>query len=337
MIEKEMSKEYYKQLIEKYLSGSISSDEYRDLSEWIEQDRELNHWWERKFIETEGLLDFKTSEKMFTKIRHKTFRYEVTDKKQLEQNTFNKNKIVLNLIKWVAIICIPIGICFSYLLINDFVNKEQVPLIVKTERGEKSTIILPDGTNVILNSSSRLKYSNDYGKKNRSVDLEGEAYFDVTRDTKKEFIVHTNNLDIKVIGTSFNISSYTDTKDITIVLLKGKVKIQSAELSYIMSPGEKIKYNKNTKKIIKEDVFPTDYITWTKGDLYFEKESLENIIKTISRVYNVDVQYNAMDVKDVVFSGTIPKCEIKDAMNMITSASSFTYQMTDSIIRLKKK
>ena len=337
MIEKEMSKEYYKQLIEKYLSGSISSDEYRDLSEWIEQDRELNHWWERKFIETEGLLDFKTSEKMFTKIRHKTFRYEVTDKKQLEQNTFNKNKIVLNLIKWVAIICIPIGICFSYLLINDFVNKEQVPLIVKTERGEKSTIILPDGTNVILNSSSRLKYSNDYGKKNRSVDLEGEAYFDVTRDTKKEFIVHTNNLDIKVIGTSFNISSYTDTKDITIVLLKGKVKIQSAELSYIMSPGEKINYNKNTKKIIKEDVFPTDYITWTKGDLYFEKESLENIIKTISRVYNVDVQYNAMDVKDVVFSGTIPKCEIKDAMNMITSASSFTYQMTDSIIRLKKK
>ena len=140
-----------------------------------------------------------------------------------------------------------------------------------------------------------------------------------------------------MIGTSFNISSYTDTKDITIVLLKGKVKIQSAELSYIMSPGEKIKYNKNTKKIIKEDVFPTDYITWTKGDLYFEKESLENIIKTISRVYNVDVQYNAMDVKDVVFSGTIPKCEIKDAMNMITSASSFTYQMTDSIIRLKKK
>ena len=71
--------------------------------------------------------------------------------------------------------------------------------------------------------------------------------------------------------------------------------------------------------------------------MYFEKESLENIIKTISRVYNVDVQYNAMDVKDVVFSGTIPKCEIKDAMNMITSASSFTYQMTDSIIRLKKK
>ena len=69
----------------------------------------------------------------------------------------------------------------------------------------------------------------------------------------------------------------------------------------------------------------------------FQKESLENIIKTISRVYNVDVQYNAMDVKDVVFSGTIPKCEIKDAMNMITSASSFTYQMTDSIIRLKKK
>ena len=337
MIEKEMSKEYYKQLIEKYLSGSISSDEYRDLSEWIEQDRELNHWWERKFIETEGLLDFKTSEKMYTKMRHPTFSYEVTDKKQLEQKTFNKNKIDLNLIKWVAIICIPIGICFSYLLINDFVNKEQVPLIVKTERGEKSTIILPDGTNVILNSSSRLKYSNDYGKKNRSVDLEGEAYFDVTRDTKKEFIVHTNNLDIKVIGTSFNISSYTDTKDITIVLLKGKVKIQSAELSYIMSPGEKIKYNKNTKKIIKEDVFPTDYITWTKGDLYFEKESLENIIKTISRVYNVDVQYNAMDVKDVVFSGTIPKCEIKDAMNMITSASSFTYQMTDSIIRLKKK
>lgn len=332
-----MSKEYYKQLIEKYLSGSISSDEYRDLSEWIEQDRELNHWWERKFIETEGLLDFKTSEKMFTKIRHKTFRYEVADKKQLEQNTFNKNKIVLNLIKWVAIICIPIGVCFSYLFINDFVNKEEVPLIVKTERGEKSTIILPDGTNVILNSSSRLKYSNNYGEKNRSIDLEGEAYFDVTRDTKKEFIVHTNNLDIKVIGTSFNISSYTDTKDITIVLLKGKVKIQSAELSYIMSPGEKIKYNKNTKKITKEDVFPTDYITWTKGDLYFEKESLENIIKTISRVYNVDVQYNAMDVKDVVFSGTIPKCEIKDAMNMITSASSFTYQMTDSIIRLKKK
>ena len=208
---------------------------------------------------------------------------------------------------------------------------------MKAGKGDKATIELPDGTNVVLNSASQLSYLNNFGEKVRRVQLNGEAYFKVAHDEKHAFIVQIGDLEVKVLGTSFNISAYKDDKEITVVLLEGKVGVYAQERSHIMKPGDKIEYNKITHQIKTTQVHPTDYIEWTKGNMYFEKESLENIMKTLSRIYDVEIRFDSGKLPKEYFTGTIPGGGIQNALNILMLTSPFYYEMDGSVIVLKEK
>ena len=176
-----------------------------------------------------------------------------------------------------------------------------------------------------------------FGEKVRRVQLNGEAYFKVAHDTKHAFIVQVGDLEVKVLGTSFNVSAYEDAKDVTVVLLEGKVGIYAQEMSHIMKPGDKIEYNKTTHKITTAQVHPDDYIEWTKGNIYFEKESLENIMKTLSRIYDVEIRFDSSKLPKEYFTGTIPGGGIQNALNILMLTSPFYYEMDGSVIVLKEK
>lgn len=208
--------------------------------------------------------------------------------------------------KWVAAILLPVCVAFFTYYLLDSSPTAETPFIVKAAKGDKATIELPDGTNVVLNSASQLSYLNNFGEKVRRVQLNGEAYFKVAHDEKHAFIVQIGDLEVKVLGTSFNISAYKDDKEITVVLLEGKVGVYAQERSHIMKPGDKIEYNKTTHQIKTTQVHPTDYIEWTKGNMYFEKESLENIMKTLSRIYDVEIRFDSGKLPKEYFTGTIP-------------------------------
>jgi len=256
-----MDKIYYKELIEKYFDGNITDAEIKELSDWIKNDRHLQNWWEEEFSKSDAGINPVLRDKLFARIKEQTQGKEETQGKEKPRT------IRMNPWKWAAAIVFPICIAFFTYYLVDSSQTVGAPFIVKADKGDKATIELPDGTNVVLNSASQLSYLNNFGENGRRVQLNGEAYFKVAHDEKRAFIVQVGDLEVKVLGTSFNVSAYEDAKDVTVVLLEGKVGVYAQKMSHIMKPGDKIEYNKATHKITATQVHPSDYIEWTKGIL----------------------------------------------------------------------
>ena len=326
-----MDKIYYKELIEKYFDGNITDAEIKELSDWIKNDRHLQNWWEEEFSKSDAGINPVLRDKLFARIKEQTQGKEETQGKE------NSRTIRMNPWKWAAAIVLPICIAFFTYYLIDSSQTVGAPFIVKADKGDKATIELPDGTNVVLNSASQLSYLNNFGENVRRVQLNGEAYFKVAHDEKRAFIVQVGDLEVKVLGTSFNVSAYEDAKDVTVVLLEGKVGVYAQKMSHIMKPGDKIEYNKATHKITATQVHPSDYIEWTKGNIYFEKESLENIMKTLSRIYDVEIRFDSNKLPNEYFTGTIPVGGIQNALNILMLTSPFYYEMDGSVIVLKEK
>ena len=326
-----MDKIYYKELIEKYFDGNITDAEIKELSDWIKNDRHLQNWWEEEFSKSDAGINPVLRDKLFARIKEQTQGKEETQGKE------NSRTIRMNPWKWAAAIVLPICIAFFTYYLIDSSQTVGAPFIVKADKGDKATIELPDGTNVVLNSASQLSYLNNFGENVRRVQLNGEAYFKVAHDEKRAFIVQVGDLEVKVLGTSFNVSAYEDAKDVTVVLLEGKVGVYAQKISHIMKPGDKIEYNKATHKITATQVHPNDYIEWTKGNMYFEKESLENIMKTLSRIYDVEIRFDSNKLPNEYFTGTIPGGGIQNALNILMLTSPFYYEMDGSVIVLKEK
>ena len=326
-----MDKIYYKELIEKYFDGNITDAKIKELSDWIKNDRHLQNWWEEEFSKSDAGINPVLRDKLFARIKEQTQGKEETQGKETPRT------IRMNPWKWAAAIVLPICIAFFTYYLVDSSQTVGAPFIVKADKGDKATIELPDGTNVVLNSASQLSYLNNFGENGRRVQLNGEAYFKVAHDEKCAFIVQVGDLEVKVLGTSFNVSAYEDAKDVTVVLLEGKVGVYAQKTSHIMKPGDKIEYNKATHKITATQVHPTDYIEWTKGNMYFEKESLENIMKTLSRIYDVEIRFDSNKLPNEYFTGTIPGGGIQNALNILMLTSPFYYEMDGSVIVLKEK
>lgn len=322
-----MDKIHYKELIEKYFEGSITDDEIKELSDWIKNDRRLQNWWEQEFAKSDAAIDSVLRDKLFARIKEGTLGQEKEIPKTIRMNPW----------KWAAAILLPVCIAFFAYYLIDSSQSVGAPFIVKADKGDKATVELPDGTNVVLNSASQLSYLNNFGEKVRRVQLNGEAYFKVTHDEKRAFIVQVGGLEVKVLGTSFNISAYEDAKNVTVVLLEGKVGVYTEETSSVMKPGDKIEYNKTTHQLVTTQVHPNDYIEWTKGNIYFEKESLENIMKTLSRIYDVEIRFDSSKLPKEYFTGTIPSGGIQNALNILMLTSPFYYEMEGSVIVLKEK
>lgn len=339
-----MEKEYYKNLAEKYFAGNITEAEICELARWIRGNAQLAAWWEKEFEQSEDKIEPELRDKMFARISKEILEESSDSTTELHTPQSPTMKFIPNKtsipawIRWAAMICIPI--CIAILAHNILsisnANMERAPFIVKADRGDKATVILPDGTDVILNSASQLSYLSDFGEKERRVHLEGEGYFKVAHDTHRTFIVQTGELEVKVMGTVFNVCAYNSSQDISVVLLEGKVSIHTPAVSAILTPGEKMSYNKSTRELRTEKVYPDDYVSWTKGHLYFQNESLENIMQTLARVYDVNIRIDSPKISEERFTGTIPGGGIQNALNIIMMTSPFHYEMQDSVIILKE-
>lgn len=184
-----------------------------------------------------------------------------------------------------------------------------------TPQGGTYQITLPDGTKVWLNAASSLKYSASLNKDGlRRVSLEGEAYFEVAKDKAHPFIVSSRGQEVKVLGTHFNISSYADEKSVKTTLLEGSVRVNSI----LLKPNEQSVLENNQVSIVPVD--PEKIVAWKNGKFVFTSESIESIMKKLSRWYNVEVVYNG-DVSKESFTGSISRY---DNISKILEKITFT-------------
>jgi len=176
---------------------------------------------------------------------------------------------------------------------------------LSTVKGQQYQVVLPDGSKVWLNAASSITYpANFTNLKNRMVQLRGEAYFEVAKDKSHPFIVKTEKQHVEVLGTHFNVNSYDDEKSTTTTLLEGSVKVFSGKGEKVLLPGQQSSLAKNSMLISKADVNET--VAWKNGDFIFNNEEFSNILRQLSRWYNVEI-VDSGHHENLHLSGTISR------------------------------
>lgn len=179
---------------------------------------------------------------------------------------------------------------------------------IETPKGGQYQVSLPDGTKVWLNALSSLRFSTSFNGKERVVQVTGEAYFEVASNKEKPFIVNTDSQTIEVLGTHFNVNSYSDETLVKTSLVEGTVKVSSFGKTIIMKPGNQAISNKTDNRLSIERINVEDAIAWKNGYFQFSNENTESVMKKISRWYDVEIIYQKGFV-DQQFVGTISKYE----------------------------
>ena len=210
-------------------------------------------------------------------------------------------------------------------------------VLVTTQKAEKKEVILEDSTRVILNSNSVLSYPKHFNGNTREVVIKGEAFFDVTENPKKPFIVTTDNgMKIKVLGTSFNIKSYPEDLNVETTLVTGKVKVIEENKNTVveLSPSQKATYVKSEDKMIVEKVDTKDFTSWKEGKLIYNDTPMRDVIKDLERTYNMKFDVSSKKILDYKYKGEFDNLSIYQILELFEVSSPITYSIHNNIIRL---
>lgn len=208
-------------------------------------------------------------------------------------------------------------------------------------RGGQFYLMLPDKTKVWLNSESRLKFPVDFVQgKTRQVELMyGEAYFDVSHSTSyggSSFKVLNANQEVKVLGTQFNIKAYRDEQSIYTTLIEGSVEVHSASDIEKLVPNQQSILNLSQRRIAVSTVDVNKIVSWKKGVFIFENESLKNIMKVLSRWYDIDVVFESKNIETQTFNGALNKKQsITSILTMIKNTNNINYEIHDKTLIIK--
>ena len=250
-------------------------------------------------------------------------------------------------------------------------NNQQLPFAVKssvitTKDGSKTTIVLPDGTKVWVNAGSKLSYDNNYGNKTRDVYLTGEAYFDVIHNSDKPFIIHTAKMDIKDLGTVFNVRCYPDEKKVETSLIRGSIEISLKDRpkeKIYLKPSEKLTLlndeNEVDKKIVNavkktedalvEPLVAIGHLTylpkdnsvietsWVENKLVFKGETFENVALKMERWYGVKIVINDSKLKQIHLTGSFNGETIEQALSALQLTTPFRYSDIKNYISITNK
>ncbi|WP_299580539.1 FecR domain-containing protein [uncultured Sunxiuqinia sp.] len=350
------------QLILKYLEGYIAANEWTELESWLQESTENQAYLE----EMQSVWLAAETELQITP--------DVLDQewKKLERRNFSSQSPTINWLRWTKIAAVFIlGATLSWGISNYQTNHYFAQLeesVISAPMGAKSTISLPDGSTVILNAGSVLKYSGDFGKDDREVSLEGEAFFEVAQDKSKRFQVRTSDITVKAYGTKFNVKSYADERTIETTLVEGSVSIvknrtqKTKPEELFLKPHEQLVFYKATsqtqtietqnqpasqpdtvrekkpeKILISKGIDPKLFTSWTEDRLIMKSEPMQKMIVKIERKYNVKIHFEDADLKDFRFSGIIENETLENVLAAISIASPIDYTLKDRDVWLRKK
>tara|TARA_R110001606_G_scaffold45795_2_gene118458 strand:- start:6868 stop:8001 length:1134 start_codon:yes stop_codon:yes gene_type:complete len=211
---------------------------------------------------------------------------------------------------------------------------------IKVPFSKTYKVVLSDGTIVHLNAGTTFTYPEQFNVANtRKVVLKGEAYFEVFKDKNKPFIVEVNDVNIQVLGTTFNVTNYDEDSFINCVLKEGSVRLsakEDQENSIVLKPNEKATWQKNARKFTRNQVNPNNYDAWINGELVFNKESFSDIAKKIERYYDVKIINNYALLGSQVFTGTIKinEASVETILDLFKLDTPFNYIKNNTTIEI---
>lgn len=348
------------EIVAKKLAGEASSKELEELEEILRQNPELHYplqtvsdlWFHPAPQKEDAKAAF---ERHLNRLKEAGVDWDIAQDKE-EPETLPRR---FKWLKWTAAAAI-------ILLAGWYVfKKESTPggsisphslalnSEVSTKNGSRSKVMLPDGTQVWLNAGSKLTYGKAFGQTLREVSLTGEAYFDVVKDSSKPFLIHARNIDIRVLGTAFNVKSYPGEKTTETSLLRGSVEISihnRPEEKIILKPNEKLvvaaedslapatpqtiaKHLPATPAVVLEEVHFDEKenvvveTSWMENKLIFSDESFTDLAQKMERWYGVKIIFNDPSAESLRFTGTFKGESLQTALRALKITANFDYHI----------
>lgn len=335
---KRMEKSEYIILLERFLKGETTHDEERILVDWFKSDvsrDELRNYIKRKWeIASNSSIPTDLKERMFRKIQS---RIESVAVEKKDVGRFSLRNIMRYAAIGLLVICAGLG---GHLLTrySRSVGVEK-DYLVFAAKGQKASVVLPDGSKVWLNSDSEIKYTNLYGDGERIISLDGEAYFEVAKDSLNRFVVQAGDLAVEALGTSFNVKAYEEDNQAVVTLFQGKVKTSVGRDEAFLLPDQAVTYLKN-KGQLKKSTLNDAYraCLWRNNELAFNDEALSEIAVLLNRMYNIQVVFKSEKVKALRFTGVITNNSLDNIIELISLTSPIIYTSKgDTIIIDEKK
>ncbi|MDR1201327.1 MAG: FecR family protein [Tannerellaceae bacterium] len=325
-----MTKIDIRQLLQKQLDGQLDKTDFPTFQSILQKENEseleqhLEQLWEEFHADGKHHVSFDSIHSRLYRMIHK------------------EKRIMLyhNLSRYAAIIILPLFLIFGVYyftrtyMIKEFTSHEYS---IETASGERSRIVLPDGTKVSISNNTRLIYPALFGKRSRKIKLTGEAFFEVSPNKELPFIIQSNEVQIKVLGTAFNVYAYPNEAFFEVTLQTGSIEVTNNRYPHtpmILQPHEKAKMNYEDGILVKERTDLRIETAWMRGDLFFRSESLHDIFKKIERFYGVSIIYTGKMPAET-FTGGYRETDIVHVLNNLQEHYTFTYEKNGNKLHIK--
>ena len=327
-----ISSEEIEALLPGYLTGELSDEKRMFIDDWRRESDEnearfrenLNAWESMAFLnQMEQFNSFEALKKV---------------SKRLTESERTKWWVMIQ--RAAAILLLPLIIYSGYITLRNLsLTKHQqehvVMQTISSQQGMVTQFELADGTKVWLNSGSALQFPTYFTGDQREVKLIGEAFFEVAKNENQPFQVKVKDLDIEVLGTSFNVVSYDDEKQAEVVLVEGKVKLsvetdQGEKVFGTMQPGQRTVYKEDNNSVESEEVVVEKYIAWRDGNLIFRDDKMEDVVRRLSRWFNIEIVINDPEIKNYVYKATFRNENLSQVLNLLKLSAPIDYLIVDN-------
>ncbi len=315
-----------KPIIEKYLAGKASKEEQLILLDFL-REGEAN---QRLFQKAKTAWQAHPNKSFTLKEWEAWSRVHRQITAPIQRGSLSKFWINTYRAASIIAIVLLVGIGFGVSHLNN------QTVIVSTKPGQNLNLLLPDSSRVMLNSSSSLVYHPLAFAFNRKVELEGEAYFEVTKQSLRPFLVRSNDLKVKVLGTQFNVNAYPETGKYEVVLEEGSVHVSMTsfkDCKTTLSPGQKTEIDRSTGEGKLSKVNTRLFTAWTEGVLYFYDSRFSDVVTRLERRYGVNIELSDPLIKDFVFSTTIRNEPFEEVLDLVQEVLPVTALEDEGIIR----
>lgn len=259
--------------------------------------------------------------------------------------TNNKKNIVLKIAAAVALLVVSL-FAFYPSTERQPIEVAQATFIEKSNpAGRKSTIILPDGSRVVLNSDSKIRYERGFKENYREVILEGEAFFEVEKDISRPFVVSTGDISTTVLGTSFNVSAYAKSNHIDVAVVTGRVEVKKAsyhdgeqEDVVFLTPNKLASYDRGKRRIATSSFNMEETVGWKDGILIFKNADQEEIASRLKSWYGLDVEFKGSGkIMNKRYTGKFDNNSLEYVLKAISYTSEISFEIIGNKVILKQK
>ena len=323
-----MNAENIDELIALKLVGSIDAESEKILADWVNESAEnARHFEEMQKIWGAGNLDDQFNPDVNAAWENVEEELGLDEKGRVIPMRKSSNTIYYRI---AAAIVVLLGVTWIY------TNQLSTPDMVRVASlSDQTEVTLPDNSKVYLNANTSIEYPEYFKGKTREIKLEGEAFFEITKDKAHPFIIHTANAYTKVLGTSFNILARKGLKNIVVSVKTGKVEVGIDNRENVkLEPGYTAKVNLETNSLEKIITPSENYLSWKTKEMIFEDVEISELISVLSSYYDVEISANE-EILKCHFTGKFNQPKITDVLNVLELSNGFTYEMKGNKVTIK--